>query len=364
VPASIVPIFRVVAPEHGKISASTPLYERWEHELSASARRAIAFQRSGAILLDTRHDRSGEVEDTIRRYAELLSAAGPLHTFQISELSLWAAASSGLGAEQLLDLLTTNSATRIPGSLFTRITTFFSRFGQLRIAGAPGALVLSSDDPLLIREAGKLIGMPVVQRRISIPDAARGKVKAILAEAGYPVVDNVRSHVSASFDYRLNENLVLRDYQQQAVCRFINYADDGGVVLLPCGAGKTVVGVSIAATLGARVLVVTPNRTIGEQWASHFGSMTTLLDEQIDLFPETPGDKPVTVVTYQALTASREGVAARLHDVSAIPWGLVIFDEVHTLPADVFRQSATLQASRRLGLTATLLREDGREREV
>jgi DNA excision repair protein ERCC-3 len=327
-------------------------------------RSPIAFQRSGDVLLDTKNDQSGDIEDVIRRFAELRSAAGTLHTYSITDLSLWTAATSGLEEDQLIRVLSNASSTRAPAGLLTRINTFFSRYGQITIEGTAGSLVLRSDDQILLRDVSHIIELPVKSGEIQLPDHLRGRIKASLAEAGYPVVDNVRPMLSQSGGYLLRPEVELRDYQGQAVERFICHASDGGVILLPCGAGKTVVGVAIAAKLDARALVITPNRTIGEQWAEHFVRMTTLDESQIELFSDSPGERPVTVVTYQALTLSQSGVAARLHDATDIPWGLIIYDEVHTLPADVFRQSAALQSRRRLGLTATLVREDGREREV
>ena len=253
---------------------------------------------------------------------------------------------------------------RLPADLFARVNEFFGRYGQLWIDGAPGSLALKASDRLLLREVGSILDVSVDSAEIPLADHERGRVKARLAEAGYPVVDNVRPVSRRTGGYHLNRNVVLRDYQQQAVDRFVEHGQGGGVVLLPCGAGKTVVGVAIAATLDACVLVVTPNRTIGEQWADHFKGMTNLCANDIDLFTDSSEEKPVTIVTYQALTASRNGLPERLHDAMDLPWGLIIYDEVHTLPADVFRQSAALQSRRRLGLTATLVREDGREREV
>jgi DNA excision repair protein ERCC-3 len=135
-------------------------------------------------------------------------------------------------------------------------------------------------------------------------------------------------------------------------------------VLMPCGAGKTVVGVAVAVELSARTLVVTPSREVGEQWQRHFLEMTTLTDPEIALFDALDREATVSILTYQGLTVRRDGTAERLIDALGVPWGLVIYDEVHSLPADVFRLSASLQSLRRLGLTATLVREDGRQRDV
>lgn len=327
-------------------------------------RTAIAFQRSGSIILDTRYDECGRIEDTLRRFAELTRAAGTLHTYRVTDLSLWSAAASGRRASELIDALAASASMRLPGDLISHVNEYFSRYGQLWIEAGPDSLELRSSDPLALRNAATILGAAVDGDRIPVPIPERGRMKATLAQSGYPVVDTVRPANALSGGYQLAPNVSLRDYQQQAVDRFVEHAHDGGVVLLPCGAGKTVVGVAIAAMLDARVLVVTPNRTIGEQWADHFVRMTSLDGSSISLFADLDDDKPITIATYQALTASRSGLSARLHDAVDLPWGLIIYDEVHTLPADVFRQSAELQSTRRLGLTATLVREDGREREV
>jgi DNA excision repair protein ERCC-3 len=316
------------------------------------------------IVLDTSHDSDGDIEEVLRRFSELRSAAGSLHSYRVTDLSLWAAASSGMTAREILELLRDNTSMSVPGDLIRRVEEFMGRYGSIRLAGDSGSYWLEIDDPVLLREIARLLELPGGHKTIDVPDGSQGWVKATLAGAGYPVMDTVRPQSAQCGNYALDHDVILRDYQQQAVERFVEAPDQGGVILLPCGAGKTVVGVAAAARLDARVLIVTPNRTIGEQWAEHFVRMTTLGEEDLTLFGQIDTTKPVNIVTYQALTSSIDGLNERLHEASGVPWGLIIYDEVHTLPADVFRQSSMLQAGRRLGLTATLVREDGREREV
>lgn len=326
--------------------------------------RCLMFQRGGRVLVDTTRDQAGEAEDLLREFAELRSAAGHLHTYRVTDLSLWGAASSGHQADELLDMLDRHASMRVPMDLSVQITDFFSRYGRVRLTGAPGSLSLVSDDPLVLAEISRELEITADGASIPVPDSERGRVKALLARAGYPVRDDVEPVVPMTADYRLRPEVSLRDYQSSAVSRFIKGSPTGGLVLLPCGAGKTVVGVAIAAELRAWVLVVTPNRTIGDQWADHFLRMTDLTAGDIHLFDGVAGERPVTITTYQALTSEQGGVLARLTEAADIPWGLVIYDEVHSLPADVFRRSASLQSRRKLGLTATLVREDGRERET
>jgi DNA excision repair protein ERCC-3 len=326
--------------------------------------RAIAFQRSGLIILDTRRDTDGAVEDDLRRFAELKSAAGFLHNYEVTDISLWAAASSGISAFDAVDLLTRHSSMRVPGALIRHINDYFGRFGRLVMEGEPGCFWLRSDDPVLLAAVAGIIGRQPLGTTIRIEDDERGVVKAQLAAKGYPIADRVKVDMIPEAGYRFASGAALRDYQRDAVDAFLASAEPGGVVILPCGGGKTFVGVAIATELRSRTLIVTPNRTIGEQWKSHFETFTTLSASDVGIFEGIDESKPVNIVTYQALTRMKSGVSVQFHDASAVPWGLVIYDEVHSLPADMFRHSALLKANRKLGLTATLVREDGRESEV
>lgn len=326
--------------------------------------KPITIQRTGAIILDSQSDDNGMIEDVLRQYAELRSAAGHLHTYKVTDLALWGAAASGNVAEPFLDLLERLSQTSPPVTLVRQVQEFFNRYGQLWLEDRAGQLVLRSTDALLLQGAARVVDATVDAETILIDYEDRSRVKAELARSGMPVLDRTALSGTGTADFDLVESVNLRDYQREARDRFATHASSGGVIILPCGAGKTVVGVSIAALLQSSTLVVTPNRTIGEQWASHFSSMTSLTANDIDLFPSEISSRPVSIVTYQSLTSHQQGFANRLAEALDVPWGLVIYDEVHSLPADVFRQSAALQSTRKLGLTATLVREDGREREV
>ncbi len=338
--------------------------ERNEQSGAVTQTNAIAFQRSGTLILDTSQDVDGRVEDQLRQFAELSSAAGSLHTYQVTDLSLWSAASSGMTASDVTGALTRHASNRIPSVLVRRIDEYFGRFGAITLTGTPESLRLESGDPVLLQYVGELLDCRPAQGVIHLPSGSQGQILAKLGRAGYPVVDQVFEGTDESGGFQLCSDFALRDYQEQAVQRFVQGRDRGGVVLLPCGAGKTVVGVAAAAALDTRTLVVTPNRTVGEQWADHFQRLTTLSAGDVALFDGIDSSKPVNIVTYQALTGSTGDVTATLHEASSVPWGLIIYDEVHSLPADVFRQSAVLRTRRRLGLTATLVREDGRENEV
>jgi DNA excision repair protein ERCC-3 len=329
-----------------------------------TSERAIAFQRSGMILLDAKRDPEGRIASVLSAFAELASAAGSMHSYRVTELSLWAAASSGRTADQFFSLFDENASSPVPRDLVVVVSRFFDRFGQLRLVECGGEIRLVSEDPLLLRQAASVLGREVLDGALTIESSERGSVKANLAQAGFPVKDDIQPRRVEAADFELRDNVNLRNYQHAAIEQYLRDARSGGVILLPCGAGKTVVGVAIAALLRAKTLVVVPNRTIGEQWAEHFKTLTTISPDDVSLFEDASGSRSVSIVTYQALTRQQSGDMVKLIDASTVPWGLVIYDEAHSLPADVFRQSAALQASRKLGLTATLVREDGREREV
>ncbi|MGA7672839.1 MAG: helicase-associated domain-containing protein [Nitrolancea sp.] len=326
--------------------------------------RTLVFQNDHSILLMSDTAGFDSARDMLRSFAELQQAAGPYHVYRVSDLSLWSAAASGMSSRVIMAWLAELGQNEPPASLIAHIQRAMAAFGVLRLSGDPDSLRLESEDRALLRQIADEYGLKLDGAVVNVPASIRGWVKGRLAERGYPVLDEASMSTSPRFDFDLNPDVTLRPYQAQAVRRFVDRAVSGGVVLLPCGAGKTVVGVAIAASLGARTLIITPSRTIGDQWIAHFSSMTTVESKSIVTYRRGVPTGPITVATYQALTSSAGGNGAGLAEVLDQPWGLIIYDEVHSLPADVFRQSATVQSIRRLGLTATLVREDGREREV
>lgn len=329
-----------------------------------TSKRCLIFQRDHTILVTTASPGYAAARDALRPFAELVHATGAYHTYRITELSLWSAVAGGLSADAILAVLEEFGEYPPPLPLVAFVQEVAGRYGRLRLTGELGHLRLIATDPALLAEVASKHDLAWDGPTLIVPDARRGALKAALAQAGYPVLDEAALAAAEPVAFRLRDAVALRPYQAEAVQCFAERAVTGGVVLLPCGAGKTVVGVAVAAHFGTATLVITPSRTIGDQWQRHFRTMTTLAPDAVGEY--APGRKPppVTVVTYQALTARANGQATHLGALLDWPWGLIIYDEVHSLPAEVFRQSASLQARRRLGLTATLVREDGRERDV
>ncbi len=329
-----------------------------------TAERCLIFQRDRTMLISTASPAFPAARDHLRQFAELVQSAGTYHTYRVTDLSLWGAAASGLTAGSIAAMFDRYGEHAPPRSLVAFVQEFIRRYGLLRLEGAPDALRLTSTDRALLTRIAAAHEFTWDDRRLIIPDGRRGWLKSTLAAEGYPVIDVAALASTEALPFDLRSDFHLRAYQTEAVERFVERGESGGVVLLPCGAGKTVVGIAAAARLQARTLIVTPSRTIAEQWHRHLLDLTTLSRTEVGFYNPRRSPPPVTIVTYQALTSRANGRAANLANLVDFPWGLVIYDEVHGLPADVFRSSAALQSRRRLGLTATLVREDGRERDV
>ncbi len=326
--------------------------------------RALVFQNDHSILLMAEAKGFDAARDVLRTFAELQQAAGPYHVYRVSDLSLWSAAASGQQSGRIVAWLMESGQNEPPPSLLAHIQRAMNAYGVLRLTGDSTTLRLESDDIALLRRIAEEHELEFDGVTALVEPDKRGSIKTRLADRGYPVLDSASIPAAPTVEFYLDPSVTLRPYQDQAIGRFVKQATSGGVILLPCGAGKTVVGVAIAAKLSARTLIITPSRTIGDQWIEHFRSMTTLDRRSIVTYRRGVQPGPVTIATYQALTSTVNGSGAGLAEVLDHQWGLIIYDEVHSLPADVFRKSATVQSIRRLGLTATLVREDGREREV
>ena len=329
-----------------------------------TAERCLIFQRNRTILAATTSPGFPAARDHLRRFAELVQSAAAYHTYRVTDLSLWSAAASGLTAATICDVFDRFGEHSVPRSLVAFVQEFVGRYGLLRLEGELGALRLISTDQALLSRIAVSHQLAWDGSGLVIPDERRGGLKSALLAEGYPVVDAAALASMEPFSFDLQSGVSLRSYQAEAVERFVERGGSGGVVLLPCGAGKTLVGIAAAARLQARTLIVTPSRTIAEQWHRRLLDQTTLSTAEVSAFNARRSLTPVTIVTYQALTSRANGRAPNLATLLDFPWGLIIYDEVHSLPADVFRASATLQSRRRLGLTATLIREDGRERDV
>jgi DNA excision repair protein ERCC-3 len=335
-------------------------------------------QSDRTVLLEVAHPAAEDARHDLAVFAELERAPEHIHTYRITRLGLWNARAAGHTAEDMLATLVRYSRFDIPQSVSVDIAETVGRYGRLVIErNDDGTLILRSTDTAVLSEIVRakriapLLFLPDDQRgrgqqidSYVIQPWARGQVKQELVKLGWPAEDLAGYTPGTPHPIALvEEDWALRGYQNQAIS---NFFDGGsGVVVLPCGAGKTLVGAGAMATAKTNTLVLVTNTVSARQWRSELLKRTTLTEDEIGEYSGQAKEvKPVTIATYQILTAKRKGEYAHLALLDAMDWGLVIYDEVHLLPAPVFKLTAELQARRRLGLTATLVREDGREGDV
>ncbi|MDT0328926.1 DNA repair helicase XPB [Nocardiopsis lambiniae] len=331
----------------------------------------LIVQSDKTLLLEVDHELADECRRTIAPFAELERAPEHVHTYRITPLALWNARAAGHDAEQVVDALIRFSKFPVPHSLLVDITETMDRYGRLRLEGDPAhGLILRSSDRAVLEEvlrAKRLRGMlgdRLDDDSVVVHPSERGNLKQALLRIGWPAED-LAGHVDGEA-HRIDlaqDGWELRDYQRAAAEGF--HAGGSGVVVLPCGAGKTVVGAAAMAMTGATTLILVTNTVSVHQWKTELLRRTTLTEDEIGEYSGSRKEiRPVTIATYQVMAARRKGVYTHLELFDARDWGLVIYDEVHLLPAPIFRMTADLQARRRLGLTATLVREDGREGDV
>ena len=331
----------------------------------------LIVQSDKTLLLEVDHELADECRRAIAPFAELERAPEHVHTYRITPLALWNSRAAGHDAEQVVDALIRFSKFPVPHSLLVDIAETMDRYGRLRIVGDPlHGLVLHSSDRAVLEEvvrAKKLKGMlgeRVDEDSVAVHPSERGNLKQALLKIGWPAED-LAGYVDGEA-HRIDlvqEGWELRRYQREAAESF--HAGGSGVVVLPCGAGKTVVGAAAMALTGATTLILVTNTVSVHQWKAELLRRTSLTEDEIGEYSGTRKEiRPVTIATYQVMAARRKGVYTHLELFDARDWGLVVYDEVHLLPAPIFRMTAGLQARRRLGLTATLVREDGREGDV
>src|SRR6478752_2352066 len=331
----------------------------------------LIVQSDRTVLLEVAHPAAEDARHDLAVFAELERAPEHIHTYRITRLGLWNARAAGHSAEDMLATLERYSKFPIPQTVSVDMSETVARYGRLVIErDDEGVLLLRSEDLAVLTEVAgaKRISPLLLERRddttFVVEAWARGQLKQELVKLGWPAEDLAGYTPGTPHPIELaEEGWSLRDYQRKAVT---NFFDGGsGVVVLPCGAGKTLVGAGAMATAKTTTLILVTNTVSARQWRDELLKRTSLTAEEIGEYSgQVKEIKPVTIATYQILTAKRKGQYAHLALLDALDWGLIVYDEVHLLPAPVFKLTADLQARRRLGLTATLVREDGREGDV
>ncbi|RIK42231.1 MAG: restriction endonuclease subunit R [Chloroflexi bacterium] len=316
----------------------------------------LIAQRDGTVLVAPGDD-ARRVFDVLRQFAQLERVVAGSYVYRVSPVAIWGSAARGRTLPALLAELRVLFAGDVPSVIVQAISALYVRWGALRLVERDHQAVLTAGDPSVFAALGPQIAERAVGGEVLLGPEEAAPAMLAAAQRGWPVVDLRRALAAELPELRLRPTVRLRPYQDEAVRSFVNARN--GVVLLPCGAGKTVVGVAAAAATRTNTLVLTNSRLVAEQWRAHFQDLTTLPVDQVGILENGRELCPVTIATYHAASATR-AVGLLLGQA----WGLVIYDEVQSLPADVFRLAAQFPGTSRLGLTATLVREDGREREI
>jgi DNA excision repair protein ERCC-3 len=349
----------------------------------------LIVQGDRSVLLEVQNSQYEAARDALAGFAELVKSPEFIHTYQITPLSLWNAAAAGDSADDILARLEQFAKFDLPPNIVADIRDYIGRYGRLRLRKRDDdALILESDDIALIaqvwnsKQCRPFLVSQLDAGSLLVDPMARGHIKQALVQIGFPAEDLAGYVRGEELPITLNAStaagqvLALRDYQQAAIEQFYDGGSShggSGVVVLPCGAGKTMVGMGVMEQVGSQTLILCPNTVAVRQWISELLDKTSLTPEDIGEYTgEKKEIRPVTVTTYQILTyrPSRNGGKGGSEHFEHFRlfnernWGLIIYDEVHLLPAPVFRVTAEIQARRRLGLTATLVREDGRETDV
>jgi len=331
----------------------------------------LIVQSDKTLLLEVDHPDAKACRMAIAPFAELERSPEHVHTYRLTPLGLWNARAAGHDAESVVDSLIKFSRYPVPHALLVDVADTMDRYGRLQLVNDPGhGLVLRGLDRIVLIEVAKskklagMLGARIDDETIQVHASERGRLKQALLKLGWPAEDLAGYVDGEAHEIALaEEGWQLRSYQQEAVDGF--WAGGSGVVVLPCGAGKTLVGAAAMATAKATTLILVTTTVAGRQWKRELVARTSLTEDEIGEYSgERKEIRPVTIATYQVLTSRRGGAFTHLDLFGARDWGLVIYDEVHLLPAPIFRFTADLQARRRLGLTATLVREDGREGDV
>lgn len=342
----------------------------------------LIVQSDHTVLVTVDSPRYKEARDHLIDFAELVKSPEHVHTYRITPLSIWNAAAAGLKADQIIEMLQKYSKYEVPKHVAVEIRDYASRYGRLRLLRNESDILLFANDEFLAEEISrnKKIAPHLLERlspvEFLVDPAARGKIKQALIQIGFPAEDLAGYVEGESFPFSLRSQTLsgngftLRPYQREAAAAFHaggTARGGSGVIVLPCGAGKTIVGIACMDQIQSSTLILTTSITAIRQWKAELLDKTSIQEDQIGEYSGAVKEiRPITISTYQIMTYREQKDAEFLHLTlfDNRNWGLIVYDEVHLLPAPVFQVTAGIQGRRRLGLTATLVREDGRENDV
>ncbi|MBI4977598.1 MAG: helicase-associated domain-containing protein [Spirochaetes bacterium] len=347
-----------------------------------SNEKPLILQTDGSLLLEVDSPVFVTMRDTLLKFAELIKSPEHIYTYRITNISLWNAASFGVKADEIIDFLKTYSKYKLPQNIVFQIRNSISRYGKVKLLREGDNLILSADDKLIMDEImnvktfSKYIRETLDEKRCTVDGGFRGHIKLELIRLGYPVEDLAGYIDGTPYELALRDvtlsglPFALRGYQNDSVAAFYANGDPSGgagTIVLPCGAGKTVVGMAVMAKIKTQTLIITTGITACRQWKNEILDKTNISDEDIGEYNgETKTIKPITIATYKIITyrKSKNDEFKHFNLFFSNKWGLIIYDEVHLLPAPIIRVTSEIQSTRRLGLTATLVREDGLETDV
>ena len=327
----------------------------------------LIVQSDKTLLLDIDHSMSTECRRAIAPFAELERSPEHIHTYRLTNLGLWNARAAGHDAEMVIDTLIKYSRYAVPHSILVDVAETMSRYGRLRLEADPihGLILITTDTAVLeevirAKKIAPLLGVRIDNETIAVHPSQRGQIKQSLLRLGWPAEDFAGYVDGQAHEIALKQDdWKIRPYQELAAEGF--WHGGSGVVVLPCGAGKTIVGAAAMAHAKATTLILVTNTIAARQWREELLKRTTLNEDEIGEYSGAKKEiRPVTIATYQVMTKKKDGVYAHLDLFDTHDWGLIIYDEVHLLPAPIFRFTADIQSRRRLGLTATLVREEVR----
>lgn len=330
----------------------------------------LIVQSDKTLLLEVDHAKADECRKAIAPFAELERAPEHIHTYRLTPLGLWNARAAGHDAEQVVDTLLRYSRYPVPHALLIDVAETMARYGRLQLNNHPvhGLVLQSIDKPVLeevlrSKKVAPLLGARLDDTTVAVHPSERGNLKQALVKLGWPAEDVAGYVDGEKHPIGLDGDWQPRQYQTEAAEGF--WHGGSGVVVLPCGSGKTIVGALAMALAQATTLILVTNTVAARQWRDELLRRTTLTPDEIGEYSGARKEiRPVTIATYQVMTTKRQGIYPHLEVFDSRDWGLIIYDEVHLLPAPIFRFTADIQSRRRLGLTATLIREDGREGDV
>ncbi len=340
--------------------------------------KVITIQADKSVLLDTHHPMFEEVRKRLVNFSELIKTPEHIHFYRITPISLWNSAANGVTLEEILETLEVYKKYDIPKNVVEYIKKHFSIYGKVVFESFNDNMMgIRVEEPKLVDKVKSLIEKYISEEKegpvFIVEKRLRGTIKTELIKHLIPVKDiaGFESGNKIEMEFRkisLEEKyFALRYYQSEAVYSFSKWREGSGIIVLPCGAGKTIVGMGIMRDIGEYTLIITTSVEAIRQWKREIIDKTTLTANDVGEFTALVKDiKPITITTYNMLI-HKNNKSEEIRNINIFTdknWGLIIYDEVHILPAPIFRMTSVIQSKRRLGLTATLVREDNLESEV